>query len=111
MPCGGVRSFRINTYKKQGRGPSLLTGTTGRHRPGASPHKWDRLTCLNGLAFGCLPVWPESESLTRRAHRILVGRLALADAAIPALALLEFEQGLQQLRSIEIRPQRFRHED
>src|SRR6266480_6532013 len=45
--------------------------------------------------------------MTRRASRFLGGSLAFADAAVPALALLKFEQSLKQPRAAEIRPERF----
>src|SRR5438309_10662530 len=45
--------------------------------------------------------------MTRRACRFLGGGLALPDAAVPALALLKFEQSLKQPRAAEIRPERF----
>src|SRR6266478_1072104 len=92
--------------KNGGRGVLWLTRQTGPLHD-----RLDRLTCLSDLTFGCLPASPESGSMTRRAHRLFVGWLAFADAAIPTLALLKLEQGLQQLRPIEIRPQRFGHEN
>src|SRR6266446_3853755 len=92
--------------KNGGRGVLWLTRQTGRLHD-----RLDRLTCLSDLTFGCLPASPESGSVTHHAHGLFVGRFAFADAAIPALALLKLEQGLQQLRPIEIRPQRFSHEN
>src|SRR6266851_6799237 len=49
--------------------------------------------------------------MTRSARRLFVGWLAFADAPVTALALLEFQQGLQQPRAVEIRPKGFRDEN
>src|SRR5712664_969997 len=45
--------------------------------------------------------------MTRSAYRLLVGWLAFANATVTALAFLEFQQGLQQPRAVEIRPEGF----
>src|SRR5713101_5027922 len=50
---------------------------------------------------------PVTRSMTRRARRLFVGWLAFADTPVTALALLKFQQGLEQSRAVEIRPEGF----
>jgi hypothetical protein len=49
--------------------------------------------------------------MTRSTRRLYVRRLAFADPAVAALAFLKFQQGLEQPRAVEVRPQHLGHED